>query len=63
MNDKKLTKLELTIGENKVSWETPYDDCSLEDLLQAFAGLVFAHTFPARSIIKEMKNYIEEHED
>ena len=63
MNDKKLTKIELTIGENKVSWETPYDDCSIEDLLQAFAGLLFTHTFAARSIIKGMKNYIEEHED
>lgn len=61
--NKEITKLELTIGEEKVFWETPHTDCSVEELLQAFVGLMFTHTFSKECIINKMKDYIEDHED
>lgn len=57
------TKLELTIGEEKVFWEVPHTECTVKELLQAFVGLMFTHTFSKEGIINNMKDYIEEHED
>lgn len=59
----KKTKLTLQIGEITTSWEVPYTDSSVEELLQAFVGIMFTHTFAKVSIINEMKNYIEEYEN
>ena len=39
------TKLTLLIGSNIVSWENDYTDNSLEDLFNAFEGLLVTHTF------------------
>lgn len=39
------TKLTLQIGEDTVIWENSYTDNSLEDLYNAFEGLLVTHTF------------------
>lgn len=61
--EKKITKLELTIGDTKVSWEVPYIDARASDLIEAFAGLLVAQTFRQETIVNNMKEYVEEHEN
>lgn len=47
---KNKTKLTLEIGDNTVSWETDHIDTSLEELFDAFEGLLVTHTYPQGSI-------------
>ena len=44
------TKLTLQIGEDTVIWENNYNDNSLEDLYNAFEGLLVTHTFSQEQI-------------
>lgn len=46
------TKLILLIGNNTVSWENDYIDNSLEDLFNAFEGLLVTQTFNQEQIRK-----------
>ena len=46
------TKLILLIGNNTVSWENDYTDNSLEDLFNAFEGLLVTQTFNQEQIRK-----------
>lgn len=46
------TKLTLLIGNNTVSWENDYIDNSLEDLFNAFEGLLVTQTFNQEQIRK-----------
>lgn len=55
-----MTKLELTIGENKVSWENPSDELTVEDLVSAFYGLLVTHTYGPDSVIAGMENFTDE---
>ena len=48
----KKTKLSLLIGSDTVSWENSYTDNTLEDLFEAFEGLLVTHTFAQESIHK-----------
>ena len=44
------TKLTLQIGDNIVSWENDFIDNSLEDLYNAFEGLLVTQTFSQEQI-------------
>lgn len=57
------TKLTLQIGENTTTWETPYTDCTVEDILWGLYGLMTGQTFIPSSIIEGMKDFVEEHSD
>lgn len=46
------TKLTLQIDDNIVSWENDFMDNSLEDLYNAFEGLLVTHTFTQEQIRK-----------
>lgn len=46
------TKLTLQIDDNIVSWENDFIDNSLEDLYNAFEGLLVTHTFTQEQIRK-----------
>lgn len=60
-NEPNLTRISITIGDNTTSWETPHNDTSMEDMLSAFYGLCIAHTWPASAILREMKEFAEDH--
>lgn len=55
-----MTKLELTIGDIKVSWESPSDSLRVDELVQAFSGLMVAHTYMPESIDKAMLEFAED---
>lgn len=55
----KTTKLTLTIDDTTVSYESPYTDLNTMDLLEAFNGLLVAHTFSSDSVLEACKEFIE----
>lgn len=54
------TKLTLQIGSNTVSWENDFIDNSLEELYNAFEGLLVTHTFEQEQIRKFLVEKSEE---
>ena len=60
MEEIKGTRLTLEIGESKAIWESPYEDHSVEDILQALRGLLVAHTFMDESVVNCCGNLYEE---
>lgn len=44
------TKITIQIGDDTATWENSYTDNSLEDLYNAFEGLLVTHTFSQDSI-------------
>lgn len=55
-----MTKLELTIGDIKVSWEAPSEYLTADELVQAFNGLMVAQTFQPESVRRAMSEFAEE---
>jgi hypothetical protein len=57
-----MTKLSLeTFGET-ISFETPEDDVTTKDLVEAFYQVMLGSTFGAECIINSMKEFIKERE-
>lgn len=52
MEENKGTKLTLEIGGVKVTWESPYQDHSVSDILDALRGLMVTHTFVDESFVR-----------
>lgn len=46
------TKILLQIGDNTVTWENNYTDNTLDDVYNAFEGLLITQTFSQESIRK-----------
>ena len=60
MKAEPLTRLTLENYENKFSWETPYNDVGAEELINAFYSLMIGATFPEKTIIDVMAEFINE---
>jgi len=58
-NEKKITKLTMEVGDTVTSWEVPYTDCDMDDLLNAFFSLCIGHTWLPSTILESMKNFAE----
>jgi len=61
MEAKPLTRLTLEQYENKLSWETPYNDVGADEIINAFYSLMIGATFPEKSIIDAMVDFVNEH--
>lgn len=55
-----MTKLDLTIGDVKVSWEHPSDDLTASEVLTAFMGVLVTHTYMPQSILDSMAEIVGE---
>lgn len=62
MIDEKKTKLTLQIGDTITSWEVPYEDISVDDLMDAFQGLCVGQTFVPESFWRACRDFYLEHE-
>ena len=60
MKEIKGTKLTLTIGETTVTWESPYEDHDMHDLIDAFQGLCVAHTWIPQSVVQAFGEWYED---
>lgn len=54
------TRLTLESYSNKIQWESPHSDASMEDLLYAFYGLCVAATWSPKTILENMRDFAEE---
>ncbi|MBP5724826.1 MAG: hypothetical protein J6X18_14785 [Bacteroidales bacterium] len=61
MENKQKTKLTLESYGNVISWESPYTDASMEDLLYAFYGLCVGATWLPKTVLENMRDFAEEH--
>ena len=61
-NDEIKTRLVFESEDNRYLWESPYADASMDDILPAFYGLLVAATWQPETIIKCMKDFVEENE-
>lgn len=53
-------KMSLIMNDSKMSWETGQWDCGMEELLEAFYGLCVGQTFCPETVLKGMKEFVEE---
>lgn len=68
MTDKKnnedpvKTRIVVENDENRFVWESPYADVTMDDMLNAFYGLLVGCTWLPYTVIKSMKDFVEEHQ-
>ena len=48
------TELTLKIGDDTLKFETPSSSLSVDDLIEAFYGLMIGHTYHPQSITRSM---------
>lgn len=54
----KGTKLSLFIGDETFNYESPHRFMDSDTLVQAFVGLMLAHTYSMDTIIDSMRKYV-----
>lgn len=59
--DEVKTRLTYENYENRFIWESPYSDVSMEDILEAFYGILVASTWQPATIIEAMGDFYEDH--
>ena len=60
MNKDKFTRFTVEQSDRKIVWETPFEDISGEDCIQALETLMIGLTFLPTTIRKSMQTYIDE---
>lgn len=58
-NEEKITKITMQVGDVTTTWETPFTDCTMDDLLDAFVGMCVAHTWLPVTVYETMKDFAE----
>lgn len=61
--EKQLTKLTLQVGDTVASWEVPTTDTDMDDLLNAFMGLLISHTWLPVTVLTSMRDFAEDNID
>ena len=62
MNEQKITKLTLQMGDTITTWEVPHEDVSMDELMDAFHGVCVGQTFVPESFWKACRDFYLEHE-
>ena len=60
MDKDKFTRFTVEQSDRKIVWETPFEDISGEDCIQALETLMTGLTFLPTTIRKSMQTYIDE---
>lgn len=59
-SNKKITRLELEVGDNTYKYETPYNHVPLSELFQSFYGLLLSTgEYTNEEIIAEFNTFID----
>lgn len=61
MNDEVKTRLVYESNDNRYIWESPFVDASIEDILDAFFGMMVSATWQPVTVIEAMRDFAEEH--
>ena len=62
-NDKVKTRLVYETENDRYIWESPYMDVDMQDILDAFFGMLVSATWQPITIINAMKDFVDEHHD
>lgn len=57
----KFTRFTVEQSDKKIIWETPYEDIDGEDCVYALECLMAGLTFLPETIVRSMKDYVDEH--
>lgn len=60
-NDEVKTRLVFETENDRYIWESPYVDVSMEDILDAFFGMLVSATWQPETVISCMRDYAEDH--
>jgi len=60
-NDKVKTRLVYETENDRYIWESPYMDVDMQDILDAFFGMLVSATWQPSTIIDAMKDFVDEH--
>ena len=61
MSKETQTRLTLECNDgHRYIWESPYFDDTLDDILEAFYGLLIAASWQPENVINGMKDFVEE---
>lgn len=60
INKDKFTRFTVEQSDKKIVWETPFEDITGEDCIQALETLMMGLTFLPITIRKAMQTYIDE---
>ena len=60
-NDDVKTRLVYENDNNRSIWESPYNDVSMEDILDAFFGMMVSATWQPITVIEAMRDFAAEH--
>ena len=61
MDSETKTRLTFETENFRQTWESPYFDNSVEDILDALYGMLVTATWQPSTIISAMKGYAEDH--
>lgn len=53
------TKIAITAYDETISWETPQEDCSIDQVVEGFYMLLRGVTFSDETIIEGFKRFIK----
>ena len=62
-NDEVKTKLVYETEDDRYIWESPYMDVDMQDILDAFFGMLVSATWQPTTIINAMQDFVYEHND
>ena len=62
-NDKVKTRLVYETENDRYIWESPYMDVDMQDILDAFFGMLVSATWQPSTIVNAMKDFVDEHND
>lgn len=60
--DQVKTRIVIENDDNRFVWESPYADVTMDDMLNAFYGLLVGCTWLPYTVISSMKDFVEEHQ-
>ena len=60
-DDNVKTRLTFENYENRFVWESPYNDVTMDDILNAFYGMMVSATWQTETVISAMKDFVEDH--
>ena len=58
--DGKGCKLSASAYGHTMEWRSEFDDCGMEEFLDAFYGCMIGLTFPPKTVLSAMKEYADE---
>lgn len=61
--ENKFTRFTAEQNDKKIVWEVPYDDITGDDCMEAIRTLMIGLTFLPTTVIRSMKDYVNDNSD